>query len=122
MTTIESKLCSCNDGQHCAACSAPGAAQAIASELRTLMSELQSVVQDIAHDADPALLQMRRRIETAISSAKRALLDGQQRVERQARSALACGNDYVRQNPWKTAGGVALAGVVVGVAIAKLRR
>jgi ElaB/YqjD/DUF883 family membrane-anchored ribosome-binding protein len=98
------------------------AAAMVADELRTLVSELQDMVQGIASDADPALVQMRRRIEAAMAQAKRTVMDGQHRIERQARGAIDRSDQYVRNNPWRTARMAAIVGVVVGVVIARLRR
>jgi ElaB/YqjD/DUF883 family membrane-anchored ribosome-binding protein len=122
MFTTETHKNGRHDGMDSAAFEKKSAAEVIADELRTLVSELQHMVQGIANDADPALVQMRRKIEAAMASAKRAVLDGQHRVERQARGALERSDQYVRSNPWQTARMAAIAGVVVGVVIARLRR
>jgi ElaB/YqjD/DUF883 family membrane-anchored ribosome-binding protein len=84
------------------------AAQDVGTEMRELLSELESTLAD-GTQADASVLreQLRRRIGAA-----RARLDGAHNTMRaRAANAVAGADDYVRENPWETVaivGGLAL--------------
>lgn len=94
------------------------AAEDIASELRSLLTELEETLGD-GTQADAAALraQLRDRLDTA-----KARLNGtRQAVRQRAETALAGADGYIRENPWQTAaivGGIAL---IAGVLIARAR-
>ncbi|CAH2936204.1 MAG: ElaB protein [uncultured Paraburkholderia sp.] len=84
------------------------AAEDIAGELRTLMSELESTLADGTH-ADAVAL--RGRLRKQLDSARARLNDTREAVRERANVALADADDYVHENPWQTlaiVGGVAL--------------
>jgi ElaB/YqjD/DUF883 family membrane-anchored ribosome-binding protein len=84
------------------------AAQDIGTEMRELLSELESTLAE-GTQADAAVLreQLKRRIGAA-----RARLDGaRSTIRARAANAVAGADDYVRENPWETVaivGGLAL--------------
>jgi ElaB/YqjD/DUF883 family membrane-anchored ribosome-binding protein len=92
------------------------AAEDIASELRTLMNELENTLGD-GTQADAAVLrtQMRKRLDEARSR----LNDTRDAMRERAEAALHDADDYVHENPWRTiaiVGGVAL---IAGALIAR---
>jgi len=87
-------------------------------EVSNLIADVQDLLNRLVHVADPEIAQVRAKAERALATAKRALADGTDRVQRQAKSAMAAGDVYVRDNPWQVVGIAAAVGLVVGVLVA----
>ncbi|HEX7936297.1 MAG TPA: DUF883 family protein [Paraburkholderia sp.] len=84
------------------------AAEDIASELRTLMSELESTLAD-GTQADAVAL--RGKLSKQLDAARSRLNDTRDAMRDRAGVAFAGADDYVHENPWQTlaiVGGVAL--------------
>ncbi|MGA3251029.1 MAG: DUF883 family protein [Paraburkholderia sp.] len=94
------------------------AAEDIATELRSLMSELEDTLADGTQaDASALRAQLSKRLEVARSR----LNDTRDAVRQRAEVALADADDYVHENPWQTVaivGGIAL---IVGALFARAR-
>ena len=94
------------------------AAEDIATELRSLMSELEDTLADGTQaDATALRAQLSKRLEVARSR----LNDTRDAVRQRAEVALADADDYVHENPWQTVaivGGIAL---IVGALFARAR-
>ncbi len=106
-------------GLHDAERLADRAADAIGSEFRALMADVQHLVQGLAHDADPAIAQLRLKVESTLASARRALAEGKDCLVADTRGALAQSDRYVRQQPWQALGIAAVAGLVAGIALSR---
>jgi ElaB/YqjD/DUF883 family membrane-anchored ribosome-binding protein len=84
------------------------AAEDIAGELRTLMSELESTLTD-GTQADAAAL--RGKLRKQLDAARERLNDTRDALQERAGVAISGADDYVRENPWQIiaiVGGVAL--------------
>jgi ElaB/YqjD/DUF883 family membrane-anchored ribosome-binding protein len=94
------------------------AAEDIATELRSLMSELEDTLADGTQaDATALRAQLSKRLEVARSR----LNDTRDAVRQRAEVALADADDYVHENPWQTVaivGGIAL---IAGALFARAR-
>jgi ElaB/YqjD/DUF883 family membrane-anchored ribosome-binding protein len=88
-------------------------------EVGNLIADVQDLLSRLSHVADPEIARVRAKVEGALGTAKRALADGTDRVQRQAKNAVVAGDLYVRDNPWQAVGIAAAAGLVVGVLIAR---
>jgi len=94
------------------------AAEDIATELRSLMSELEDTLAD-GTQADAAAL--RARLSKRLEVARSRLNDTRDAVRQRTEVALADADDYVHENPWQTvaiAGGIAL---IAGALLARAR-
>ncbi len=94
------------------------AAEDIATELRSLMSELEDTLAD-GTQADAAAL--RARLSERLEVARSRLNDTRDAVRQRAEVALADADDYVHENPWQTVaivGGIAL---IAGALVARSR-
>jgi len=65
------------------------------SEVSNLVADVQDLLSRLAHVADPEVARVRARVEQALATAKRALADGTDRVQRQAKNAVSVGDLYV---------------------------
>jgi ElaB/YqjD/DUF883 family membrane-anchored ribosome-binding protein len=94
------------------------AAEDIATELRSLMSELEDTLSDGTQaDATALRAQLSKRLDVARSR----LNDTRDAVRQRAEAALADADDYVHENPWQTVaivGGIAL---IAGALFARVR-
>lgn len=94
------------------------AAEDIATELRSLMSELEDTLADGTQaDAVALRAQLRKRLDVA----RERLNETRDAVRERAETALADADDYVRENPWQTiaiVGGIAL---IAGALVARTR-
>jgi ElaB/YqjD/DUF883 family membrane-anchored ribosome-binding protein len=91
------------------------AAEDIASELRTLMTELENTLGDgTTADAADLKKQLRKRLDDA----RTRLNDTRDAMRERAEAAMNDADEYVHENPWRTiaiVGGVALiAGALIG--------
>jgi len=85
----------------------------------TLLADVQDLVGRVAHVADPEIARLRVRIEAGLASTRKALSDGTEQVQRQAKAAMATSDRYVHEQPWQSVGIAAVAGLVVGFLIAR---
>jgi len=94
------------------------AAEDIATELRSLMSELEDTLADGTQaDAVALRAQLRKRLDVA----RERLNETRDAVRQRAETALSDADDYVRENPWQTiaiVGGIAL---IAGALVARSR-
>lgn len=90
-----------------------------AQEARTLLADVQDLVGRVAHVADPEISRLRNRIEVGLATTRKALADGTDQVQRQAKAAIATGDRYVHEQPWQSVGIAAVAGLLVGFLVAR---
>jgi ElaB/YqjD/DUF883 family membrane-anchored ribosome-binding protein len=89
------------------------------SEVGNLIADVQDLLSRLAHVADPEIARVRSNVEQALATAKRAVAEGTDRVQRQAKNAMSRGDLYVRDNPWQAVSIAVAAGLVVGVLVAR---
>ncbi|MEM5344485.1 DUF883 family protein [Paraburkholderia azotifigens] len=92
------------------------AAEDIASELRTLMNELENTLGD-GTQADAAVLrtQLRKRLDDARSR----LNDTRDVMRERAQAAMNDADDFVHENPWRTIAVVGGLALIAGALIAR---
>lgn len=88
-------------------------------EVANLMADVQDLLGQLAHVADPEIARLRAKVERGLAGAKTALADGAGHVKRHATNAMKAGDSYVRDQPWQAVGIAAAAGLVVGVLVAR---
>jgi ElaB/YqjD/DUF883 family membrane-anchored ribosome-binding protein len=80
----------------------------------TLIADVEDLLQKVGNVANSEVAQVRDRLVTKVASVKEALnTQGGQF----ARDAAGATDDYVRENPWRTTGLAALAGMIIGYVI-----
>ena len=88
-------------------------------DVRTLLADVQDLIGRVAHVADPEIAGLRTRIESSLAMTRKALTDGTDQVQRQAKTAMATGDRYVHEQPWQSVGIAAVAGLLVGFLIGR---
>jgi ElaB/YqjD/DUF883 family membrane-anchored ribosome-binding protein len=92
---------------------------AASSEIQNLIADVEDLMAKVANLKDADVTRVRGRVEQALSAAKRSLSTGTETVRRQVRETAASADDYVHDSPWQALGLAALAGVIVGVLVAR---
>lgn len=88
-------------------------------ELPTLLSDVQDLIGRVAHVADPEIARLRLRIEGGLATTRKAVADGTDQIQRQAKAAMATSDRYVHEQPWQSVGIAAVGGLLVGFLIAR---
>ena len=91
-----------------------------------LMSDLKSVLQDAEHWlhngsqlTGEELAAAKARIQARLANVKDDLVQFEQAVVERTKEAARATDEYVHENPWKAVGIGALAGLLLGVIIAR---
>ena len=90
-----------------------------APEISRLIADVQDLLGRMVHVADPEIARLRARVESTLANLRKAASERAGEVRRQAKAAILSGDDYVRERPWQAVGIAAVAGLVVGVLVAK---
>jgi ElaB/YqjD/DUF883 family membrane-anchored ribosome-binding protein len=88
-------------------------------EFPTLLTDVQDLIGRVAHIADPEIARLRLRIEGGLATTRKAVADGTDQVQRQAKAAMATSDRYVHEQPWQSVGIAAVGGLLVGFLIAR---
>jgi ElaB/YqjD/DUF883 family membrane-anchored ribosome-binding protein len=88
-------------------------------EVPNLNADVQNLLARVAHVVDPEVARLRTRIERGLATAKKTLVDGTDRVQRQAKDMLTTGDGYVRDRPWQAVGVAAAVGLFLGFLVAR---
>ena len=88
-------------------------------EVRDLMADVQDLLGQVAHVADPEIARLRTKVEGGLATARKALTTGADQVQKAGRDAMADGDDYVRDQPWQAVGVAAVAGLLVGFLVGR---
>lgn len=94
-------------------------ADAIRHEFHDFVADVQLLMHKMGNSADPVLAQLRTKADAAMASVKETLAAGQADLTRTARSAAQRGDRYVRSEPWQAVGIAAVAGLIVGLVVAR---
>jgi len=88
-------------------------------EVHKLIADVEDLVRRVGDAADPELARLRAKVESTVATTKRAISDGTEQVQRQAKEALEAGDRYVRDQPWDAIGIAAVAGLAIGFLIGR---
>jgi ElaB/YqjD/DUF883 family membrane-anchored ribosome-binding protein len=83
-------------------------------EVRKLIADVEELIRRVGDAADPELARLRAKVETTVATTKKAISDGSEQVQRQAKEAFEASDRYVRDQPWEAIGIAALAGLAIG--------
>jgi ElaB/YqjD/DUF883 family membrane-anchored ribosome-binding protein len=88
-------------------------------EVNNLIADVQDLLSQLSHVADPQIARLRSKVTQGLVAAKKTLSEGTDNVQRHAKSAMRAGDGYVREQPWQAVGIAAAAGLVVGFLVAR---
>jgi ElaB/YqjD/DUF883 family membrane-anchored ribosome-binding protein len=91
-----------------------------------LMADLQVVVADAeallaatASDASASVAELRGRVQATLARAKTGLIEAQSAVIDKAKVAAKVTDEYVHDNPWRSVGVAAGAGLLIGLLLGR---
>jgi ElaB/YqjD/DUF883 family membrane-anchored ribosome-binding protein len=88
-------------------------------EVRKLIADVEELIRRVGDAADPELARLRTKVESTVATAKKAISDGTEQVQRQAKDAFEASDRYVRDQPWEAIGIAALAGLAIGFLVGR---
>jgi ElaB/YqjD/DUF883 family membrane-anchored ribosome-binding protein len=88
-------------------------------EVRKLIADVEELIRRVADAADPELARLRAKVESTVATTKRAISDGTEQVQRQAKDAFEASDRYVRDQPWEAIGIAAIAGLAIGFLVGR---
>lgn len=104
-----------NNGITAPSGSIESAKQTLVKDIAIVAADGGAMLDSVVRTSAEEMAQARSRLEASLCQAKSRLLDTGSALSEEAAHAAAVTASYVRQNPWKTLGIAAAAGVIVGV-------
>lgn len=80
----------------------------IARDLKQVVSDAGTLLEQVSSATSEEFAAARSRMEDSLHEMQAAIAKG-------SRHAVRNTEEYVRHNPWKTAGAVALLGIIIGI-------
>jgi ElaB/YqjD/DUF883 family membrane-anchored ribosome-binding protein len=93
--------------------------QQLADDIKVLVRDVEELIKATAAEGGDKLVELRRRLQQTVDGVKPHIATLETAVSRQAVSAVACTDTYVRDNPWTAMAISAGAGLVVGLLISR---
>ena len=88
-------------------------------EVRKLVADVEELIRRVGDAADPELARLRAKVESTLATTKKAISDGTEQVQRQAKDAFEASDRYVRDQPWEAIGIAAIAGLAIGLLVGR---
>jgi ElaB/YqjD/DUF883 family membrane-anchored ribosome-binding protein len=88
-------------------------------DLNNVMSQVDSLLTTLGEEGNNSLQSLRERAYTAASSAKDKLTAINDTVTESTKQAVKVTDDYVHENPWRSIGIGAAAGLLIGFLAAR---
>jgi len=89
------------------------------SDLKHVLADAEALLAATADDAGEEVSRLRSRVTATLSQAKTGLIEAQAAVVDKAKVAAKATDEYVHDNPWKSIGIAAGAGLLVGLLIGR---
>jgi ElaB/YqjD/DUF883 family membrane-anchored ribosome-binding protein len=91
----------------------------LVADLKAVIADSEELLKATAGAAGERIGAARARAEETLRAAKEKLAGVDQEVIGRAKDAARAADDYVHEHPWSSVGIAALAGLVIGVLIAR---
>ena len=88
------------------------------ADLKGVVADARDLLRNLANSTENELDAERSGFDAKLSEIMGRLADAKASVERKAHSVAEASSDYIRDNPWKIAGG-ALAGFVAAIVLSR---
>ncbi len=89
------------------------------SDLKVVVNDTEELLKATANQTGDRVAAARIRVEESLRAAKAQLEDAQEAILEKTRAAAKATDTYVHDNPWKSMGIAAVAGVLLGVIISR---
>jgi ElaB/YqjD/DUF883 family membrane-anchored ribosome-binding protein len=88
-------------------------------DMRNVVSEVEDLLTTVGNEGGARAREMQDRVMAALDAAKQRLSTIEEQVRSSARQAADVTDDYVHQRPWQAVAASAIAGLLVGLLIAR---
>ncbi len=90
-------------------------------DLRVVMADAEELLHVTAGQAGDKISTARERIQKSLSHAKERIMSAEHAMVEKTRQAAKATDEYVHENPWKSVGIAAGAGLIIGMLISRSR-
>lgn len=90
-------------------------------DLRVVVADAEELLRATAGQAGEKVSSARERIQESLSHAKERLIAAEEAVVVKTKQAAKVTDEYVHENPWKSVGIAAGAGLIIGMLISRGR-
>ncbi|PKO90694.1 MAG: DUF883 domain-containing protein [Betaproteobacteria bacterium HGW-Betaproteobacteria-10] len=91
--------------------------QALENDLKAVVSDAGKLLNEVANTRVEEFAAARSRLEAKFNEARASLHAAQSTLNGKAKYAADCSQKYVSDNPWKSLGIIAAAGLIIGALI-----
>ena len=91
----------------------------LVADLKVVGADAEELLRATASQAGEKAAAARARIEASLAAAKVKLAEAERALLEKTRQAAKATDEYVHENPWRAVGIAAVAGLVLGVLIAR---
>lgn len=91
----------------------------LANSLKAVIRDAEELLKNTGQQVDDNYQTAKARFESTLSSARSGLDSAQESVIARTRDAMKTTDDYVQDNPWRSVGIAAVAGVVIGLLLGR---
>jgi len=88
-------------------------------DMRNVVSEVEDLLTTVGNEGGARAREVQERVVAALDAAKQRLSAMEDQVRTSARQAAAVTDDYVHERPWQAVAASAIAGLLVGLLIAR---
>jgi ElaB/YqjD/DUF883 family membrane-anchored ribosome-binding protein len=88
-------------------------------EVRKLIADVEELIRRVGDAADPELARLGAKVESTVATTRKAISDGTEQVQRQAKEAFETSDRFVRDQPWEAIGIAAIAGLAIGLLVGR---
>jgi len=89
------------------------------ADLRLVVADAEELLRSTAGQAGEGAAELRARVQDSLARARDGLAQAQEAAITKARAAGRAADEYVHDNPWRSIGIAAGAGLVVGLLIGR---
>ncbi|MCX9155599.1 hypothetical protein OPU71_05615 [Niveibacterium sp. 24ML] len=91
-----------------------GSKERLAADLKQVATDTSGLVKEFSAATASDIAQVKTMVEQSFYDAKAYAISGRVALSDKVRGAAIATDGYVREHPWRTLGGTALAGLVIG--------
>ncbi len=96
-----------------------GNKEKLVSDLRAVLADADDLLNELAHSTGEGLAAARTKIEDKIGEFRSRVDDARTAVKDKAKGAADATHYYVSENPWKSLGLAAAAGIIIGFLLSR---
>ncbi len=91
----------------------------LVSDIKSVISDAEEMLSATADQAGEKVSNLRARVQARLKDAKLRLIDAEELLVEKTKAAARATDDYVHESPWTAIGVAAVAGLLVGVLVAR---